>query len=538
MPRIRKTALIGALLIPVVAGGFLLQSHGQREGTALLEQVMSLVSDRYVDTLPLSAVYEKAARGLVRELNDPYSELLTPKDLKQFNSRTGGRYGGLGMAIEEDPQTHIIRVATVYPNTPAEMGGIREGDLIVKVDTLSTRGWSLSQVSDSLTGTPGTRVRATFARPGISTPIQATFTRAEIHIPAVPYTLSFGNKIGYIPLQQFNENAAENIAASLKQFQAQGARGLIIDLRGDPGGILTESLDIANMFLQAGQQIASVKGREGPTENYTAKAAPIAPSIPLVILTDERSASASEIVTGALQDHDRALVVGQTSFGKGLVQGVYNLDGGYALKLTTGKWFTPSGRSIQRPRKFVNGQFVEEAPDSNETNASKRNRPTFRSDAGRTVYGGGGITPDLIVSDDTLTAAEQQFAKTVAPKGQDFFTALNDYSAELAKSAKSTFTVEPAWTNEFYTRLQARGVTVDRKSYDAASRYVNRLLDQRVAHYAFGDSTAKRRDLAYDAPLRKAIDLLDKGASQRELFAMVGETLPTPSRAAGPPKKP
>lgn len=538
MPRIPKPALIGALLIPVIAGGFLLQPRGQREGTALLEQVMSLVSDRYVDTLPLSAVYEKAARGLVKELNDPYSELLTPKDLKQFNSRTGGRYGGLGMAIEEDPQTHIIRVATVYPNTPAETGGIREGDLIVKVDTLSTRGWSINQVSDSLTGTPGTKVKATFARPGVPAPIEATFTRAEIHIPAVPYTLSFGNKIGYIPLQQFNENAAENIAASLKQFQAQGARGLIIDLRGDPGGILTESLDIANMFLQAGQQIASVKGREGPTENYTAKSAPIAPSIPLIILTDERSASASEIVTGALQDHDRALVVGQTSFGKGLVQGVYNLDGGYALKLTTGKWFTPSGRSIQRPRKFVNGQFVEETPDSNETNATKRSRPAYKSDAGRTVYGGGGITPDVIVNDDTLTAAEQQFAKTVAPKGQDFFTALNDYSAELAKSVKSTFTVEPAWTSEFYSRLQARGVTVDRKSYDAASRYVNRLLDQRVAHYAFGDSTAKRRDLAYDAPLRKAIDLLDKGASQRGLFAMVGENLPTPARAAAPPKKP
>jgi carboxyl-terminal processing protease len=538
MPRIRKTALIGALLIPVVAGGFLLQSRGQREGTALLEQVMSLVSDRYVDTLPLSAVYEKAARGLVRELNDPYSELLTPKDLKQFNSRTGGRYGGLGMAIEEDPQTHVIKVATVYPNTPAEMGGIREGDLIVKVDTLSTRGWTIGQVSDSLTGTPGTKVRATFARPGVSTPIEATFTRAEIHIPAVPYTLSFGNKIGYIPLQQFNENAAENVAAALKQFQSQGARGLIIDLRGDPGGILTESLEIANMFLQAGQQIASVKGREGPTENYTAKAAPIAPSIPLVILTDERSASASEIVTGALQDHDRALVVGQTSFGKGLVQGVYNLDGGYALKLTTGKWFTPSGRSIQRPRKFVNGQFVEETPDSNETNASKRNRPTYKSDAGRVVYGGGGVTPDVIVGDDTLTAAEQQFAKAVAPKGQDFITALYDYSAELAKSVKGNFAVEPAWTNEFYSRLQARGVTVDRKSYDAASRYVNRLLDQRVAHYAFGDSTSKRRDLAYDAPLRKAIDLLEKGASQRDLFAMAGETLAAPTRAVAPPKKP
>src|SRR5437773_11547603 len=144
MQRYRKAALVGVVLLPIIAGGFLIQNHAQHPGEVLLDQVLSLVSDRFVDTMPSAAVYEKAARGLVKELNDPYSELLTPKDLKQFNSRTGGRYGGLGMAIEEDPQTHIIKVATVYPNTPAEAGGIREGDLIVKVDTLSTRGWTLS----------------------------------------------------------------------------------------------------------------------------------------------------------------------------------------------------------------------------------------------------------------------------------------------------------------------------------------------------------------------------------------------------------
>jgi carboxyl-terminal processing protease len=269
-----------------------------------------------------------------------------------------------------------------------------------------------------------------------------------------------------------------------------------------------------------------------------AKAAPLAPTVPLVVMTDDRTASASEIVAGALQDHDRALVVGQTSFGKGLVQGVYDhLDGGYALKLTTGKWFTPSGRSIQRPRKFLNGQFVEETPDSNETNATKKNRPAFKSDAGRTVYGGGGITPDVIVPDDTLTTAEQQFAKAIAPKSQDARTVLDDYSMTLAKSVSPTFTVQSAWLNDFYNRLQAKGVTVERKTYDGASRYVSRLLDQRVAHYAFGDSAVRRRDLPYDAPLRKAIDLLDKGGSQRELFAIAGEPL-SPTRSVPPAKKP
>jgi carboxyl-terminal processing protease len=440
------------------------------------------------------------------------------------------------MSIEDDPRVRMVRVATVYPNTPAEEAGIREGDHIAKIGVISTLGWTISQVSDSLLGVPGTKVNVTFVRPGVATPISGTFTRREIHIPAVPYTLTLGDKIGYIPLQQFNENASENIQAAVKRFQAMNARGIIIDLRGDPGGILTESLDIANMFLQQGQQLASVKGRDGAQENYTAKAAPLAPTIPMVILTDERSASASEIVAGALQDHDRALVVGQTSFGKGLVQGVYNLDGGYALKLTTGKWFTPSGRTIQRPRKFVNGQFVEEQPDTSETNISKKTRPAYKSDAGRTVYGGGGITPDVIVQDDTLTTSEQQFTKLIAPKSQDFFTVLADYSSELAKSAQPNFTVQQSWIDEFYTRLQAKGVIADRKAYDGATRYVTRALDQRVAHFAAGDSTAKRRDLPYDAPLRKAIELLEKGTSQRDLFALAGE--PLAAAPVRPPKKP
>jgi carboxyl-terminal processing protease len=293
------------------------------------------------------------------------------------------------------------------------------------------------------------------------------------------------------------------------------------------------------MFLSKGSLLAAVKGREGPTQVENAKVAPIAPTIPIVVMTDDRTASASEIVTGALQDHDRAIVVGQKSFGKGLVQGVYNLDGGYALKLTTGKWFTPSGRSIQRPRKFVNGQFVEETPDTNETNASKKNRPAYKSDAGRTVYGGGGITPDVIVPEDTLTTPEQTFTKAVAPKGQEFFTVLGDYSTELSKTATPSFTVTPAIVNEFYTRLQSRGVTVDRKTYDGANRYVTRLLDQRVSHFAFGDSTAKRRDLPFDSPLRKSIELLEKSTTQRELFAAAGEPLGVnANRAAVPPKKP
>ena len=220
------------------------------------------------------------------------------------------------------------------------------------------------------------------------------------------------------------------------------------------------------------------------------------PSVPLTVLTDEGTASASEIVAGALQDHDRALVVGSTSFGKGLVQTLFPLDGGYALKITTAKWYTPSGRSIQRERKFVNGKFVETAPDSLETEAKKKARPAYRSDAGRIVYGGGGITPDILVRDDTLTTAEQTLSKAFAPKQQDVYVTLADYALELSRGATKDFKVQPQWRDEFYRRLVAKGVTLDRAQYTAAGRYVDRLLEQRVARLVAGDSTAKRRDLA------------------------------------------
>jgi carboxyl-terminal processing protease len=517
--RFRKLTLASAVFIPVVAGGFLLQSKQAPGGPQLLSQVMQLVSGKFVDTLADSVLYEKAAAGLVHQLNDPYTELLTPVDLKSFNTRIGGHYAGLGMLIEN--QNGVITVSKVYPNTPAERAGAREGDQIVKVDTLSTDKWSLAQVSNYLTGTAGTHVSVRFTRPGVPTPIDINFQRAVITVPAVPYTLMLSGTVGYVPLQTFSENAADETAAAVKKLVAGGATGIVLDLRRNPGGILDQSIDIASIFLKAGQQIASVRGRSAETENYTAKGDPAAPSIPLIVLTDPGTASAAEIVTGGLQDHDRALVIGQPSYGKGLVQSVYNLAGGYALKITTAKWYTPSGRSIQRPRKVVDDQFVEEPPDSTETDSSKKSRPAFKSDAGRTVYGGGGITPDLIVSDDTLTKPELQFAKAVAPKTQDFYLVLYAYSLELSKHVQPSFQILPAWRDELFNRLQAKGVVSDRKLYDSAERYIDRSLEQQVARFAFGDSTAKRRDLPFDAPLRKAVDMLAKGQSQSALFAML-----------------
>jgi carboxyl-terminal processing protease len=517
MPRrFPKVALLGVLLVPALAGGFIAQEKSSAEGVQLFRQVVELVSERFVDTVSQTDLYEKAARGLLEELNDPYTELLTPKDRTAFETRTGGRYGGVGMQIE--PLAGFVSVSRVFPNTPAEAAGIREGDRIIAVDTQSTRDWKIDQVSAALLGTPGTKVTATFARPGVATPIVVKFTRATIKVPAVPYAMTI-DSVGYVPLLQFNEFATEEIEDAVRKFQQQGARGVVLDLRSNPGGILDQALSVSNLFLRNGQEIASVRGRGFDAQTFVAQGRPVAPSIPLIVLTDGGSASASEIVAGSLQDHDRALIVGTTSFGKGLVQTLYNLDGGYAVKMTTAKYYLPSGRLIQKERKMVDGAFVEVTPDSLEGDSVKKNRPTFRSDGGRIVYGGGGITPDVIIKPDTITTPEQEFYRKIAPKYTEFYTALSDYALLLKATVKPDFTVQPAWRDELYRRITAAGVPIERELYDRATPSVDRELQRRVAHLAFGDSTAKRMSLDDDVQLKRALELLRGARTQQDLFA-------------------
>ena len=530
MLSLRKSAIVAALALPLVAGGFVLQERSTRDGARLFDQVLMLVSDRFVDTVGASSLYEKAARGLVQQLNDPYSELFTPKQLQRFSTTSTGRYGGIGMQIED--QQGNITVVRVFPHTPAEAAGIQEGDRIIGVDTASTRGWSTTQVSEALMGQPGTKVRVRFGRPGVSQAIEQNFTRATIHIPAVAYTLMLDGRIGYIPVQTFNETATEELEAGLNRLLKEGARGFILDLRGNPGGILDQGLAIADLFLDNGEEIASVRGRAGAVQRFAARGRDVIPDVPLIVLTDGYSASASEIVAGSLQDHDRALVVGTTSFGKGLVQTVFNLDGGYALKMTTAKWFTPSGRSIQKERLADEGtptaagatrnlgRSGEQTPDSLETEAVKKTRPTFRSDAGRIVFGGGGITPDVIIAEDTATTAEQEFARTVAPKAPLARAALYDLGLELKGKVRPDFTVQPQWRDDYYRRLSAAGVEVDRKQFDAATPLVDRWISSMVARLAFGDSTAFRRAIPEDTQLTRAMELIRRGNTQKDLFAV------------------
>jgi carboxyl-terminal processing protease len=521
--RKRTLAIATLVLVPAVTGGFILQERQSREGERLFGQVLGLVSARFVDTVGAGGLYERAARGLVHELNDPYTVLFSPKDLASFQTSTNGRYGGIGMQIEEIKGA--ITVNKVFPNTPAEEAGIREGDRIVQVDTASTRGWKTDQVSNTLKGTPGTKVNVKFQRPGVTEPIAVKFTRAIIHIPAVRYGLMLDGNVGYIPVDQFNETATEEVETQIRKLMRQGARSVVLDMRDNPGGILDQAIAMSNLFLREGQEVASVRGRGGMAEVHVARERPVAPDIPLIVLTDGGTASAAEIVAGSLQDHDRALVLGTTSFGKGLVQTLFPLDGGYALKMTTAKWYTPSGRSIQKERKVVDGRFVNEdtPPDSMESDSVRKARPAYKSDQGRTIYGGGGITPDVFVKPDTISTAEQAVLKAIFAKLTDSYAAIADLALEVkGKVPGPDFSVQPQWREDLYRRLTAAGVQLDRKQWELAAPSIDRLLRDRVAKVTFGDSTVKRLSLkaGEDRQLDRALDLLRKARTQQELLQL------------------
>jgi carboxyl-terminal processing protease len=515
MPRRRHAPIAIALLLATAAlTGFVQLDARRQAGQQLFQDVLGLVATRFVDSLDVSSVYEKAAEGLLTQLNDPYAELYSPAELDEFTATHQGHYGGLGMLVEQ--RDGVPTIARVYPNTPAEAAGMHVGDKVLAVDGDVVAGWPLEKVTGRMKGPANTSVELRFERPGLTNDIEVAITRAIIQIPTVPYAMVLDDGVGYLPLLQFGETAAEEVAASVEKLKAEGASSILLDLRGNGGGLLDQAVEVAGVFLPRGTGIVDQKERAG-SQTFRTAAAAVAGDIPLVVLVDQGSASASEIVAGALQDHDRAVVLGQTTFGKGIVQTAFRVDGGYVLKMTTGEWFTPLGRNIHRKREIVEGRLVdaaEEAPDT-----ALADRPTYRSDAGRTIYGGGGIIPDMRISQDTLSTAEQQYLQAVLKKSNDYYAAFADYAFELKDTVQPDFVVTQAWRDEFFSRLEKRGVPVTRAQYDAAHDYVDFTLGERVARLAFGDAQAKRWALKLDTQLMRALDLAAGKATQQELFA-------------------
>jgi carboxyl-terminal processing protease len=518
MQHVRKAGFAVALAATFMLGGFILPDQEAQTGPNLFRDVLTLVSTRYVDTMEVSEVYERAAEGLVDQLGDPYADLFSPEELEDFTIAYEGHYAGVGMVIETQNEATIVR--RVFPNTPAERHGVQPGDRVLSVGGEGVAGWPLERVSNALRGEPGTDVEVIFARYGVAQPIETAITRAVVRIPAVPYSTVVSGDVGYIPLLQFNETAANEVAEGVRKLVAEGATGLVLDLRGNGGGIVDQAVRIAGMFLAPGSGIARQWERGSDETTYRNENAPIAPDLPLVVLVDEASASASEIVAGALQDHDRAVVLGNTTFGKGLVQTAYRVDGGYVLKMTTGKWFTPNGRSIHRERVLENGRLVE-VDDSTHFAAGRDERPTYHSDAGRVVYGGGGIMPDLQVELDTLSTAEQELRNALF-QSPDFSVAVSEMAAELRGQVGRDFTIRSEWRADLYDRLIERGLDLERPLFEDGAPFVDRFLMDRIGRMAFGDAYAKLRDVENDTQLLKAVEVIHSGGpDQRGLFGYV-----------------
>lgn len=349
----------------------------------------------YVDTLDANEVVGYGINSMLHSL-DPYTEYYTKEKNDELNTTLTGKYAGIGALIKYNNQLKNVVIDQAYANTPAAEAGLKKGDIILSIDDKPMTGKDNSYVSNSLRGEPGTSFKLKVKRPSTSKVLTFKITRRSIQLPSVPYYGMQPGNIGYIKYTSFTEGSAKQVRSAFIDLKSKGAKGLVLDLRGNGGGSLGEAVQIVNMFVPKGITIVQTKGKlQRANAEYKTTEEPLDTIMPIVVLVDGNSASASEITSGSLQDLDRAVILGTRTFGKGLVQQVINLPYGGLMKLTTGKYYIPSGRCIQAIRyKHSNGGRMEHVPDS----LTK----TFYTRLGRAVKDGGGITPDVEVKADSV----------------------------------------------------------------------------------------------------------------------------------------
>ena len=518
----RAVVAIAVLSCAIVSGGWLVQrglvvtgrpaSSRTVDGAHLFSQVLERVQQEYVDSNAVKDVYQRAVDGLMLELGDPHSAYLTADRLNRLNETTSGQYAGVGLEI--DVREGWITVVRPLPESPAEEAGLRTGDRVTEIDGKSTFRWTPEEARKALRGDPGTPVALTVERFGASAKIPFHLSRRRIHVSAVQHAVMLGDGVGYVDMLAFSDSAGPELRREIDSLRKAGMTRLIFDLRGDPGGLLDQGVAVSELFLDPGQDIVSMRGRTADvTRRYADRQPQAWPDLILGVLVDSMSASASEIVAGALQDHDRAVLVGTTTYGKGSAQTVFNVEGG-GLKLTIAKWFTPSGRSINKMRN----------PDISADSAKKleERAPKFHTDAGREMNGNGGIRPDIIIGDTATAAAGMVLTRAVGAKANDFRDVLASYAMSLRGSGavkSSNFIVTPEMRAELLRRLAARKVVIDSATARAAGPILDRLLGGQIARYVLGTDAEFRRTLDADPVVKRAYQVLSKASSQKEAIS-------------------
>ncbi|MBL0938053.1 MAG: S41 family peptidase [Gemmatimonadaceae bacterium] len=483
-------------------------------GARLFDQVAAAIAQKYVDSLDATAIYDRAVTGMLAELQDPFTSFLSEERLRRLNEQMSGTYAGIGLQIDIRDGWPVV-LETVSGG-PSERIGLLSGDRLIEVNKESTKGWERDEVSRVIRGQAGTAVLLTVSRGDQR--LSFSVMRDKVHLRAVQRVALLQNGVGYIDINVFSAQTATEVALAVDSVVKMGARSLVLDLRGNPGGLLEQGVAVAELFLDQGQSVVQLRGRPGTAPQVYSDSVPQRwPTLPLAVLVDKSSASASEIVAGALQDHDRAIVLGVTSFGKGSAQNVYPLSSGGALRLTVARWFTPVGRSISRPL-VPNPDFV--APqDEDEVTVPDTIRPRFRTDAGRTVIGGGGITPDVIIG-DTLTPLPVQALARAMGKNLAAYRAAVARQAQLQKGRMITAgdPVTSEMLNEVYAEIERRKVAPPRAVFDAAGPWISRSLGYEMTRVSFGSDAEFMRRTQDDVSLQRAAQILQSARTPRDVF--------------------
>jgi len=542
--------LILVILLSSLAGGLLGSKAAVKAGSpgfsspndflSTFAEALDVIQQNYVDKVGPHKLVYSAIKGMLRVL-DPHSSFFDPKEFSRMREEQHSKYFGLGIRVRPllRDRGKVVIVEPPAVGSPAERKGLRAGDVISHIEGEPIDDWTSDEVVNRLRGPRGTTVTITVERPNIRDPLQFTIERDEIPLVTIPYAFEIKPGIGYVKIDRFSESTAEEFRSKIKELEANHISALILDLRDNPGGLLNQAIEIADFFLPRGEIIVSTKGRApGSARTYRAPG-PERLRLPLVVLINRHSASASEIVAGALQDHDRALIVGETSFGKGLVQSVYPLANDTGLALTTAKYYTPSGRLIQRDYSGSTFEYfyMDKNSDTEDTAAKREIRYT---DSGRKVYGGGGITPDVIEPmrelnrfEGLLTSKDVffQYARRLTSgrvPGAEHFQYLGKESENAGTSTRSlkpTPNVEISDTilEDFKKFLRDRHIDFTDEDIRNNVDFIKRRIRQEVYTSCFGLQEGFKVAVQGDTQVLKALESMPEAKA----MMIYGRTVPT-----------
>jgi carboxyl-terminal processing protease len=510
-------AAIFAVLLSALAGGFfgsnlLARQDDVQQQYRIFTSALAAIDREYVETVPSDRLVYGAIDGMLKTL-DPHSSFFDPRSYRQLRERQEGKYYGLGITIQVIEGD--ITVMSIFEGSPAYKKGLRRGDIIARIGDDDAKGWTSEQAVSRLKGPKGTTVRISLRRRGYEGLIDLEVERDEVNITTVRGAFMVDSQTGYIKLGDFSETSDDEMGRALKDLSSKGMKRLVLDLRDNPGGPLDQAIRISNRFLDRGELVVYTDGRvSNARQKYWAEQESEYTHIPLVVLVNRNSASASEIVSGAIQDHDRGLVVGETTFGKALVQSVYRIAGDAGLALTTGRYYTPSGRMIQRP---WDGSFDEYLTYSLRDQTAPRTHSAAdekQTDAGRKVYSGGGIEPDKFIVGPVEGFNPTRFGRTLYARQAfanfaDQFTAEGDTRMSAANQSKKRvargFKVTDAMVNDFKASLKGQRIVVDEEAFTKDDAFIRAMIHYDIDLALFGVAEARRNLIAVDPQAQFAL---------------------------------